>query len=208
MAENMIITIGRQFGSGGREVAKKVAEMLGIGFYDKELIALAAKESGLSEELFEGIEDMSSNSLLYSLVMGIQSGNGSYYRYGDVFNSDGLFRVQSQVIRKLAEQGPCVIVGRCADYILREQPNLMNVFVHADSDFRIKRICQLHGMDEKEAASTIKKTDKRRGSFYNFYTSQTWGNVNNYHLSANTAKVGIDGAAQLIVDAAKLVLDK
>ncbi|MBO5364057.1 MAG: cytidylate kinase-like family protein [Clostridia bacterium] len=205
MAENMIITIGRQFGSGGREVAKKVAEKLGIGFYDKELIALAAKESGLSEELFEGIEDMSSNSLLYSLVMGIQSGNGTYYRYGDVFNSDGLFRVQSQVIRNLAEKGPCVIVGRCADYILREQPNLMNVFVHADIAWRTKRIRELHTMEEKEATATIKKTDKRRGSFYNFYTNQVWGNVNNYHLSLDTSKVGIDGAAQLIVECADLL---
>lgn len=205
MAENLIITVGRQFGSGGREVAKKVAEMLGISFYDKELIALAAKESGLSEELFEGIEDMSSNSLLYSLVMGIQSGNGSYYRYGDVFNSDGLFRVQSQVIRNLAEKGPCIVVGRCADYILREQPNLLNVFVHAEPECRIKRICDLHHISEKEAAATIKKTDKRRGSFYNFYTSQTWGNVNNYHLAVNTSKLGIDGAAQLIVDATKIM---
>ncbi len=205
MAEKMVITVGRQFGSGGREVARKVAEMLGISFYDKELIALAAKESGLSEELFEGIEDMSSNSLLYSLVMGIQSGNGSYYRYGDVFNSDGLFRVQSQVIRGLAEKGSCVVVGRCADYILREQPNLMNVFVHAEQDCRIKRVCELHNLSEKEAAATIKKTDKRRGSFYNFYTSQTWGNVNNYHLSVNTSKLGIEGAAQLIVDATKIM---
>ncbi len=205
MAENMIITIGRQFGSGGREVAKKVAEKLGIGFYDKELIALAAKESGLSEELFEGIEDMSSNSLLYSLVMGIQSGNGTYYRYGDVFNSDGLFRVQSQVIRNLAEKGPCVIVGRCADYILREQPKLMNVFVHAGSEWRSKRICELHSVEPKEAAALIKKTDKRRGSFYNFYTNQTWGNVNNYHLSVDTSKIGVEGAAQLIVECADLI---
>ncbi len=205
MAEKMVITVGRQFGSGGREVARKVAEMLGISFYDKELIALAAKESGLSEELFEGIEDMSSNSLLYSLVMGIQSGNGSYYRYGDVFNSDGLFRVQSQVIRGLAEKGSCVVVGRCADYILREQPNLMNVFVHAEQDCRIKRVAELHNLSEKEAAATIKKTDKRRGSFYNFYTSQTWGNVNNYHLAVNTSKLGIEGAAQLIVDATKIM---
>ena len=205
MAENLIITIGRQFGSGGREVAKKVAEMLDINFYDKELIALAAKESGLSEELFEGIEDMSSNSLLYSLVMGIQSGNGSYYRYGDVFNSDGLFRVQSQVIRELAEKGPCVVVGRCADYILREQPKLLNVFIHAEPECRIKRICELHNINEKDAAATMKKTDKRRGSFYNFYTSQTWGNVNNYHLAVNTSKLGIEGAAQLIVDATKIM---
>ncbi len=205
MAESTIITIGRQFGSGGREVAKQVAEKLGIGFYDKELIALAAKESGLSEELFEGIEDMSSNSLLYSLVMGIQSGNGAYYRYGDVFNSDGLFRVQSQVIRNLAEKGSCVIVGRCADYILREQPNLMNVFVHAGNAWRTKRIQELHNLEEKEATALIKKTDKRRGSFYNFYTSQTWGNVNNYHLAVDTSKIGIEGAAQLIVDCANLL---
>lgn len=203
MAEHTIITIGRQFGSGGRQVAIKVAERLGIPFYDRELIAVAAKESGLSEALFEGIEEKPTNSLLYSLVMGIQSGNGTFYRYGDVLNSDGLFRIQAQVIRKLAEEKSCVIVGRCSDYILREQPKLLNVFVHADHDWRIKRIAEMHQLTEKEAEGRINKTDKRRGSFYNFYTNQGWGDVDNYHLAVDTSRLGIDQAAQLIAECAE-----
>ena len=199
MAQNRIITIARQFGSGGREVAKKVADLMGIDFYDKELIAIAAKESGLSETLFEGIEEKPTNSLLYSLVMGIQSGRGTYYRYGDVLNSDGIFRIQSQVIRNLAEEKSCVIVGRCSDYILREQEKLVNVFIHADDEWRIKRVMDLYDMKEKEAENTITKTDKRRSSFYNFYTNKVWGNVNNYQISIDTSKVSLDQAAELIV---------
>lgn len=172
---------------------------MGIDFYDKELIAIAAKESGLSETLFEGIEEKPTNSLLYSLVMGIQSGRGTYYRYGDVLNSDGIFRIQSQVIRNLAEEKSCVIVGRCSDYILREQEKLVNVFIHADDEWRIKRVMDLYDMKEKEAENTITKTDKRRSSFYNFYTNKVWGNVNNYQISIDTSKVTLDQAAELIV---------
>lgn len=196
---NTIITIGRQFGSGGREIAKKVSEKMGIQFYDKELIALAAKESGLSESLFDGIEEKPTNSLLYSLVMGIQSGRGTYYRYGDVLNSDNVFRIQSQVIRNLADESSCVIVGRCSDYVLREQPRLINVFVHADMEWRVKRVMEIYQLKEKEAENMITKTDKRRNSFYNFYTNKVWGNVNNYHLSVDTAKIGLEHAAELIV---------
>ncbi len=204
MAEHTIITIARQFGSGGREVARKVAEELQIGFYDRELIALAAKESGLSEHLFDGMEEKPTNSFLYSLAMGIQSANGSYYRYGDMLSSDGLFRIQSQVIRDLAEEGPCVIVGRCSDYILREQPKVVHVFIHAEPAWRIRRIMELHQISEKEAEKRVAKTDKRRSSFYNFYTNQVWGNVNHYNLAIDTSKVSLDDAARLVVDYTKM----
>lgn len=199
MTQNKIITVARQFGSGGREVARKVAELMGIDFYDKELIAIAAKESGLSETLFEGLDEKPTNSLLYSLVMGIQSGRGTYYRYGDVLNSDGVFRIQSQVIRNLAEEKSCVIVGRCSDYILREQEKLVNVFIHADDEWRTRRVMQLYELKEKEAENLISKTDKRRSSFYNFYTNKVWGNADNYHLSLDTSRVTLDQAAEMIV---------
>ena len=204
MSQNKIITIARQFGSGGRDVAKKVSERLGVAFYDKELIALAAKESGLSETLFDGLEEKPTNSLLYSLVMGIQSGRGTYYRYGDVLNSDGIFRIQSQVIRNLAEEHSCVIVGRCSDYILREQSRLVNVFVHADFEWRVRRVMEMYQLKEKEAENMITKTDKRRSSFYNFYTNKVWGNVDNYHISLDTSKISIDQAAELIVSYANM----
>ena len=195
-----IITFAREFGSGGHEVAKKVSEICDFSFYDKELIALAAKESGLSENLFDGLDEKPTNSLLYSLVMGLQSGNSSYCRYGDITGADSVFRIQSQVIRELVAKGSCVIVGRCADYVLREQPRLINVFVHADLDFRIERIMKKFDMKEKVAQDYIVKTDKKRSSFYNFYTNKMWGSVDNYDISIDTSKIGTDNAAKLIAD--------
>lgn len=203
MAEKYVLTFARQFGSGGHEVAKTTAEILGIPFYDKELIAIAAKESGLSEHLFDGFDEKPTNSFLYSLVMGVQSGASTYCRYGDVTGSDNIFRIQAQVIRQIADKGPCVIVGRCADYILREYENLVSVFVHADMEQRTARIMKRYNLKEKNAEDYINKTDKRRNSFYNFYTNRIWGSVENYNLAIDTAQVGIKNAAEIIADYVK-----
>ncbi len=198
--KNFIVTIGRQFGSGGRKIAKKVADMLEIEFYDKNLIALAAKESGLSENLFDGIDEKPTNSLLYSLVMGLQSDRGNFYRYNDVLNTDSIFRIQSQVIQDLASNKSCVIVGRCSDYVLREQKNLANVFIHANMDFKVERVMRIYHLSEKEAIETIKKTDKKRSNYYNFYTNQEWGMVDNYHIALDSSSLGIDSSARIICD--------
>lgn len=203
MVEKYVLTFARQFGSGGHEVAKTTAEILGIPFYDKELIAIAAKESGLSEHLFDGLDEKPTNSFLYSLVMGVQSGASTYCRYGDVTGSDNIFRIQAQVIRQIADKGPCVIVGRCADYILREYENLVSVFVHADMEQRTARIMKRYNLKEKNAEDYINKTDKRRNSFYNFYTNRIWGSVENYNLAIDTAQVGIKNAAEIIADYVK-----
>ena len=200
---NRIICIGRQFGSGGHEVAKTTAEILGIPFYDKELIAIAAKESGLSEHLFDGLDEKPTNSFLYSLVMGVQSGASTYCRYGDVTGSDNIFRIQAQVIRQIADKEPCVIVGRCADYILQEYENLVSVFVHANIEQRIERIMKRYDLKEKNAEDYINKTDKRRNSFYNFYTNRVWGSVDNYNLAIDTAQIGIKNAAEIIAEYVK-----
>ena len=205
MSDKIILTFARQFGSGGHEVAEKVAKLLNIGFYDKELIAIAAKESGLSEHLFDGLEEKPTNSLLYSLVMGLQSGSSTYCRYGDVTGSDNIFRIQSQVIRSIAEKESCVIVGRCSDYVLRNEENLVSVFVRAGIDFRTERIMKSCDMKEKPALDYILKTDTRRSSFYNFYTNRIWGSVDNYDISVNTERVDTDGAAQVIVDYVKQI---
>ena len=205
MSDKIILTFARQFGSGGHEVAEKVAKLLNIGFYDKELIAIAAKESGLSEHLFDGLEEKPTNSLLYSLVMGLQSGSSTYCRYGDVTGSDNIFRIQSQVIRSIAEKESCVIVGRCSDYVLRNEENLVSVFVRAGIDFITERIMKSCDMKEKSALDYILKTDKRRSSFYNFYTNRIWGSVDNYDISVNTERVDTDGAAQVIVDYVKQI---
>ena len=203
MANKTVITIARQFGSGGREVAQKTADLLGIKFYDKELIALAAKKSGLSESIFETLDEKPSTSFLYSLVMGVQSGHGTYLHCGDVINSDNVFRIQSQVIKNLAEDQSCVITGRCSDYILREHNRLVTVFIHADMEHRIERVMNLYNLKEKEARNIITKTDKRRSNFYNFYTNRIWGNIDNYNLALDTSKISLDDTAQLIVDFTK-----
>lgn len=203
MTEKYVLTFARQFGSGGHEVAKTTAEILGIPFYDKELIAIAAKESGLSEHLFDGLDEKPTNSFLYSLVMGVQSGASTYCRYGDVTGSDNIFRIQAQVIRQIADKEPCVIVGRCADYILREYENLVSIFVHADMEQRTARIMKRYNLKEKNAEDYINKTDKRRNSFYNFYTNRIWGSVENYNLAIDTAQVGIKNAAEIIADYVK-----
>lgn len=199
-----VITIARQLGAGGGEVAEKVAGLLGIPFYDKDLIALAAKESGLSEALFEEIEEKPTNSFLYSLVMGLKSEGSPYYRYGDLFYSDNLFRIQSQIIRNLADNGSCVLIDRCSDYILREHENVLTVFIHAGEEWRTERVMKSHHLKEQAALDLITKTDKRRSSFYNFHTNMIWENISNYDLSLDTSKIGIDGAAEMIVAYTKI----
>ena len=182
-----VITLGRQLGSNGRIIGKALADKLGYSFYDKELIARAAKESGFSENLFDEMDEKSTTSFLYSLVMGVQSGKGLYYHYNDMLNGDSLFRLQADLIKKIAEEGPCVIVGRCADYILRDNPHLIKLFLYANTEKRIKTLMERDNISEKEASSAVSKADKRRANYYNFYTNSTWGNVNNYHICLDTA---------------------
>lgn len=195
-----IITLGRQLGSNGKIIGKTLAEQLGISFYDKALIAKAAKESGLSESLFDGLDEKPTHSLLYSLVMGIQSSKGLYYQYNDMLNGDNVFKIQADVIKNISDEGPCIIVGRCADYILRKNPYLVKLFLYADSETRIKNLMSRDGMSEKEAASAVNKADKRRSNFYNFYTNNTWGDVNNYDLCLNTGTLSIDECVKTLAD--------
>lgn len=193
-----VITLGRQFGSGGMKIGKMLAEILGIGFYDKGLIAMAAKRSGLSEDLFEGIDEKHTNSLLYSLVMGMQHDRHVYHRSGDILNSDAVFRIQSQVIEELADTETCVIVGRCSDYVLRDRANVINVFIHAVDDYKLERVMDIYKLKEKEALDKIKSTNKKRANYYNFYTNRKWGDVSNYHISIDSAVLGPEGSAKLL----------
>lgn len=202
MHERTIITIGRQFGSGGHEVGEKLAETLGIPFYDKELLELAAERSGISREVIESYDEMPTNSLLYSLSMGNYGMGG-----GGPFNmplNHQVFLAQFDAIQKLSEQGACVIVGRCADYALHKYPHLVNVFVHAELQKRIERITKLYGLSEKEAAERIMKTDKKRATYHNFYATKKWGSCDSYHLTVDSGAVGIDGAVKIIRDFADI----
>lgn len=195
---NTVITLGRQLGSNGRLVGRKLAEKLGYKFYDKELIARVAKESGLSENLFDEMNEKPTSSLLYSLVMGVQSSKGLYYHYNDILNGDNLFKIQADLIKKIAGEGPCIIVGRCADYILRENPRLIKLFLYAGTEARVKTLMERDGMSEKEAQSAVNKADKRRANYYNFYTNNTWGYVNNYNLCLDTASLELEDCVDFL----------
>ncbi|MGI5856211.1 MAG: AAA family ATPase [Candidatus Merdivicinus sp.] len=197
MAIETVITISRQYGSGGRFIGRKLAEALNIPFYDKELITMAAEESGMSRELFEKADEKATSSLLYTLSM------NSYLLHGmagvpDLPLNDKVFLIQSEVIRKLAAKGPCVIVGRCADYILREHPGSVNVYIYSDMEDRVERATTYYNLSADRAREQIQKMDKKRATYYNFYTNQKWGRAENYDLSLNSAKIGIEGCVEVI----------
>lgn len=196
------ITISRQYGSGGRKIGKLVAEKLGIPFYDKELIALAAKKSGISEELFEKVDEHAAGSLLYSMVLGSYDFGAFSAGTPNLPLNDKLFLIQSDLIKEAVKKGPCVIIGRCANYILQDVPRCLNIFIHAQKEVRIKRIVEEYGEPEKTAAAHLAKQDKIRASYYNFYTNEAWSAPDNYHLSLNSGKFGIDACVALICDAA------
>ncbi|HIW21882.1 MAG TPA: cytidylate kinase-like family protein [Candidatus Dorea intestinavium] len=197
-----IITIGRQYGSGGREIGYRVAKDLGIKLYDKEMLDRAAKESGIAEELFESHDEKPTNSFLYSLVMDTYS-LGYSSAYTDMPINYKIFLAQFDAIKKMAQEGPCIFVGRCADYALEDNENLLSLFIHGDFDARVARISRDHKVSEGKAKEMIHKTDKRRASYYNYYTNKKWGDAETYCACLNSAKFGIDGC----VDAIKRLID-
>lgn len=195
---NKVITISREYGSGGRIVGQKLAKVFNIPFYDNEIINLAAKESGFAVKTFERAEEKATNSFLYSIAMGMGAYSSQDYGYANLSIDDRIFLAQSSVIRQVAEQGPCVIVGRCADYVLKERDNVVNVFIRASIDSRIKRAVEEYGVPKEKAAETLIKQDKRRANYYNFHANEKWGNVSNYDLSIRTDFGGIDHAVKCI----------
>jgi cytidylate kinase len=194
-----IFTIGRQFGSGGRQVGRKLAEALRIPFYDKELVALAAKESGLSEALFANADEKASSSLFYSLVVGSYPLARGAVGVTEMPLNDQLFLIVSQTIRKIAEKGSCVIVGRCADYILRDRKELLSLFIHASLEDRKKRAVEIYKVDPAEVEDVCLKNDKKRANFYNYYSDRKWGMCKTYDLSLDSGKIGIDGCVRQII---------
>lgn len=198
-----IITIGRQFGSGGHEIGRLLEKKLGIPCYDKELILLAAQKSGMSVEVFSHVDETATNSFLYAVSAGGFSGSTPIGAPQNLPLNDRLFIVQNDIIRAKAEEGPCIFVGRCADFILKDHTPILNVFVRADLPFRIARIMEAEHCTEKAAADLIAKADKKRAKYYNFYTQKRWGAADSYDLVLNNAKLGADRAADLICDFAK-----
>ena len=197
MNEKLIINIGRQFGGGGLGVADELGKRLGIPVYDKELITKAAQESGFSAEFFEQTDEKKSFFSLSTFF-------GSGYGVTEDFISDrGLFKIQSQTIEHVAEQGSAVIVGRCADYILRERKNTLNVFLTSPDEIRAKRISERKGISIEEAVKLIEEKDKKRAEYYNYYTFGNWGVASNYDLCIDSSILGIEGTAEFIIDFAR-----
>ena len=195
---NLIITIGRQYGSAGYEIGKKLASDLGVKLYDKEMLKRAAKETGLCEELFETHDEKPTNSFLYSLVMDTYSLGFSSGSYADMPINHKVFLAQFDTIKKIAEEESCVMVGRCADYALEDYENVINIFIYADLDRRIRRVAREFDISDAKAKDIIVKNDKKRASYYNYYTNKEWGEAKGYDLCINSAKLGVDGAVELI----------
>lgn len=203
---SLVITVGRQFGSGGRDVGEKIAKELGIPFYDKELVEMAAQKSDISKEALKEVDERATSSFLYSLAGGNYSMRGiNAPLYYELPINDKLFIAQADVIKNVAKQGSCVIVGRCADYVLEDEENvdLMNIFVYASLDFRAKRVMNALGLSQAKARDRVTKTDKQRRVYYDYYTSKNWGVMSNYDLCLNTEKIGIDNAADLVIKYAR-----
>ena len=201
MNSKTVITIGRQFGSGGKEIGEKLAKELGIRCYDKELLAVAAKESGLCKELFENHDEKPTNSFLYSLVMDTYSaGSYSAAPFMDMPLNHKVFLAQFDAIKKIAENESCVIVGRCADYALADNPKCLNIFIRAEMDDRTKRISKRLDITEAKAKDMCIKQDKQRASYYNYYTSKKWGDARSYDLCLNTSKISVDDCVDVILE--------
>lgn len=198
MAGKTVITIGREFGSGGREIGRKLADQLQIAFYDKELLEVAAKESGICKELFESNDEKPVNSLLYSLSVNPYSARTIAGAEGVMPINNKLFLAQFDAIRKIASLHSCVIVGRCADYALRNEPDCFHVFIHAPLQNRIARIKQIYELSSGEAKDLILKTDKKRSAYYNSYADHKWGEIGNHQLVIDSSVLGIDGSVELI----------
>ena len=196
------ITIARQFGSAGHEIGVKLAESYGIPCYDKELLSRAAKESGYCEEIIQAQDERPTNSFLYNLVMDTYSYGYNSSHFVDMPISQKIFLAQFDTIKKIADEGPCVIVGRCADYALAEREDTLNLFIYADEDAKIKHIINEHHdvKTDKEARDMMIKMDKQRQSYYNYYSSKKWGRADSYDLCINSAVLGVDGTVDLIRD--------
>lgn len=194
MTGNTIVTIGRQFGSGGHEVGRRLAAELGLKLYDKELLKMVAEESNICEQVLKDYDEKPTSSLLYSIVMDVYPS----MNYVGSTLSQQVSQAQYDVIRKIGEKGSCVIVGRAADYILRDNPHMTSVFIHSSMRFRMDRVMEFEHIDEAKAKEMILKADKKRASFYNFQTEKKWGAVSSYNLSLDTSQIGIDGCVRII----------
>ncbi len=199
MTTSTIYTFEREFGSGGHIVGERLANKLGIPFYDSQIVDLAAKNAGVNRKLFEGYDEKPTNSFLYSLVMGTYTTMNPVSQTPNLNISDRLFAEEADIIREAADKGPCVIVGRCSSYILRDRPNVVRTFITADLKTRVEHAINDLGMSPNRIEDEICKRDKKRSNYFNYYSGQKWENASSYDLTISTSKVGYDGAVDMIL---------
>ncbi len=195
--DKVIITIARQYGSGGRTVGKMLAEELGIPFYDREIIELAAEESGVNPRLFE--DEKKNHSLRSLLAGGYQGGKILSPESSDFTSDDNLFNYQKKIILELAKEGSCVLIGRCADDVLKDEPDAVRIFVHAPADFCLQEAMKVNSLPEAEVEKKIARIDEYRARYYKYYTGREWKDARNYDLSLDSSKLGFTGTAQAIL---------
>ncbi|MDR1338508.1 MAG: cytidylate kinase-like family protein [Prevotellaceae bacterium] len=199
MNNNIVLSIGRQFGSGGSAIGKKLAGELNISYYDRELLYVAAHDSGLCPEVFEKADERESSGLSYAFSAGF-SPPGMYIPCDDILSNEKLFLLQSETIRSLAKKESCVIIGRCSDYVLRDNPDCLSFFIHNTPDRRVKQVAERGNVSEARARELIARMDKSRAAYYNYYTNKLWGMASSYNFSIDVSVLGIDGTVSFLKD--------
>ena len=197
--DNVVITIARQYGSGGRTVGEMLADKLGIHYYNKELMKLASDESGINEALFVNADEKVKSTRFFHGIKSAYNGELLPPESDEFTSDDNLFNYQAKIVRELAEEESCVIVGRCADYVLKDYNNVLSVFVHAPMDFCIEQAAKKHSMSPKELERFILKTDKNRADYYKYYTGREWTDARNYDLCLDSSKLGFDKCVDEII---------
>ena len=193
-----VITIARQYGSGGKTIGKMLAEDLGIHFYNREILRMASDESGINEQLFGQVDERVKTNLLYRIAKRIRNEEVLPPDSDDFLSTNNLFNYQAKVIRQLADEEACVIIGRCADYVLQDYDNVVSVFIHGPYDFCLEQAMKVNAKSESEMRKYMEKRDKYRGEYYKYYTGKDWFDARNYHLCLDSSKLGFDGCVEAI----------
>ncbi len=196
--KKIAISIGRQLGSGGKDIAEKLGKRLNIPVYDKKLLEEAAKETGLDTTIFETADEKESGSFLSNFIALRDIVSNYFSKHENCIDSDRLFQIQSEVIRNIAERESCIIIGRCSEYVLRDHPNIISIFITADMKDRISRTMQKDSLNEEKAKERIANGDRKRRSYHDYYTTSKWGDAKSYDLCVNSSRLGIDGTVEFI----------
>lgn len=197
MDKKLLLTIGRQYGSGGHEIGERLSKELNIDLYDKEILLGATKQSGIDQKIIESFDEKPTNSFLYSLVMGTRSGKNIPGEY-EIPLPGKIFLAEFDSIKKIAEEKSGIFIGRCADYALKDYDNCVSIFIYAPLEERIERIKQRQNVSANDAAEIIRRTDKQRASYYNYYTTRKWGNIDSYQVCIDSSLCGIEGTVGVI----------